>query len=106
MALPFHADVEEYSDAEIGSCHTRRLRKLHVQEMDPSMLIGFLIRDEHDWETWCTQIKNVPGKGIVHIAKKISAQEGENPERDEAIDEVESFDEEDSEDDADAVLIA
>lgn len=82
------------------------MRKLHVQEMDPSMLIGFLIRDEHDWESWCTEIQNVPDKGIVHIVKKVSAHEGVSPERDEAIDEVESFDEEDSEDDAEVVLVA
>jgi len=70
------------------------------------MLIGFLIRDEHDWETWCTEIKNVPGKGIVHIAETNPAQDGIGRERDSAIDEVESFDEDESEDDAGTVLVS
>lgn len=105
QALPFHDDVENYSDAEIGSCHTRRLRKLHIKEMDPSMLIGFLIRDRNDWETWCTEIRNAPGKGIVHIAERDLAREGGSSGRDDAIDEVESFDD-DSEDDTDTVLVA
>ncbi len=48
-ALPYYQDTREYTPDDIGSCHTRRLRCLHIREMDPSMLIGFLIRDEDDW---------------------------------------------------------
>lgn len=99
-ALPFHSNLEEYTTAEIDSCHTRRLRRLHIKEMDPSMLIGFLIRDEQDWETWCSGINNIAGKGIVHIADKDPARMGLGHERDDAIDDVESFDEDDGEDDA------
>lgn len=97
-ALPFHTDVGEYTGAEIDSCHTRRLRRLHIKEMDPSMLIGFLIRDEKDWETWSDEITRFPGKGIVHIADNDPAQQSLSHDRDGAIDDVESFDEDDSED--------
>ncbi|KFY26115.1 hypothetical protein V491_01459 [Pseudogymnoascus sp. VKM F-3775] len=97
-ALPFHTDVGEYTTTEIDSCHTRRLRRLHIKEMDPSMLIGFLIRDEKDWESWSDEIVRFPGKGIVHIAENDPAQQSLGHERDGAIDDVESFDEEDSED--------
>jgi cysteine protease ATG4 len=97
-ALPFHTDVGEYTAEEIDSCHTRRLRRLDIKEMDPSMLIGFLIRDEKDWEAWCDEIKRFPGKGIVHIADNDPAQQSLSHERDGAIDDVESFDEDDSED--------
>ena len=62
------------------------------------MLIGFLIRDEKDWEAWSDEIMSFPGKGIVHIADKDPSQQGLNHERDGAVDDVESFDEDDSED--------
>ncbi len=31
--------------------------------MDPSMLIGFLIRDEDDWDLWKSSVKHVQGEG-------------------------------------------
>jgi cysteine protease ATG4 len=63
--------------------------------MDPSMLIAFLIRDENDWKEWRRAIQEVQGKAVVHIADKDPALYGIGAERDEAIDEVESFDDED-----------
>ena len=70
--------------------------------MDPSMLIGFLIRDEADWEDWKRRIKNVKGKGIVHVYDKepphSSLREGEGKEREGAVDEVQVLDEDDEDD--------
>lgn len=66
--------------------------------MDPSMLIGFLIKDEGDWKHWRDAIRNPPGgKGIIHVADKepVSMGRGMSNERDGAIDEVETFDTED-----------
>jgi len=65
--------------------------------MDPSMLIGFLIRDEADWEDWKRRLKEVKGKAIVNVYDKEPPVPGETKERKEAIDEVETFD--DDEDD-------
>jgi cysteine protease ATG4 len=62
--------------------------------MDPSMLIGFLIRDEQDWENWQREVKNVQGKSIIHIAEREPTITNIEGERADAIDEVESFDEE------------
>lgn len=98
-ALPLHANVDDYTEAEVDSCHTRRLRLINVKEMDPSMLIGFLIRDREDWASWKNSIASAPGKAIIHIADKDPAALGGSGERDEAIDEVESFDGEEEEDD-------
>ena len=107
-ALPYHDRVDEYSDADISSCHTRRLRRLNIQDMDPSMLIGFLIRDEEDWNTWSAAVQQVPGKAIIHVADHSRTRQGSAHERHSAIDEVESFDEDDGEDgdDADTVLVS
>jgi len=92
-ALPFYSDVETYTDADVDSCHTRRLRRIHVKEMDPSMLIGFLIQSEEDWYMWREDARNVRGKTVIHIGDRDPALQSPGVARDGAIDEVESVDE-------------
>ncbi|KAK8162910.1 hypothetical protein BKA80DRAFT_273978 [Phyllosticta citrichinensis] len=92
--LPLHSDVSKYTAEDIDSCHTRRLRRLHVKEMDPSMLIAFLIRDESDWSSWRSAVTEVHGKPVIHVADSEPVIHG-GQEREGAIDEVEAFDDED-----------
>lgn len=94
--LPLHP-----SDTDVATCHTRRLRLINVDEMDPSMLLGFLIRSEQDWKEWRTAITE-PSQGttkdkpIVHIHDKEPMYTGDiEGERREAVDEVQSCDEDD-----------
>ncbi|KAG9228809.1 putative cysteine protease atg4 [Amylocarpus encephaloides] len=94
-ALPLHADVESYSDEDVNSCHTRGLQHIHVEEMDPSMLIAFLIRDENDWRAWRKAVQEVQGKVVINVADQDPALHGLGGERDGAIDEVETFDDDD-----------
>lgn len=63
--------------------------------MDPSMLIGFLIRNETDWADWKARIQASPGKPIVHIFAGQQATQGEP--RAGALDEVEALDDSDDE---------
>ena len=85
-------------------CHTRRLRGLRISEMDPSMLIGFLIKDEADWENWKQRLRETKGKAIVHVYAKSPPTPGQE-ERKEAVDEVSTFDDEDDMDADDAVTV-
>jgi cysteine protease ATG4 len=101
--LPYHPNTEAYTPEQIDSAHTRRLRGLRISEMDPSMLIGFLIRNEEDWEDWKRRIKEVKGKSIVQVYAE-EPPSGEVKERKEAVDEVETFDDEAEEGD-DAVTV-
>ncbi len=66
------------------------------------MLIGFLIRDEEDWETWRSSVKHVQGKAIITVSDYDPAR-GMAAERQEAIDEVETLSDDD---DGDTVLEA
>ncbi|KAI9798549.1 MAG: Cysteine protease atg4 [Piccolia ochrophora] len=100
-ALPLHAHLADYTPEEVDSCHTRRLRRLHISEMDPSMLIAFLIRDEADWDAWKQGVAKVPGKAVIHVAKGHTALHGQGSERQGAVDEVEILDDEDDVDDDD-----
>ncbi|TID13972.1 Importin subunit beta-3 [Venturia nashicola] len=97
-ALPLHPNPTTYTAEEVSTCHTRRIRRIDIEEMDPSMLLGFLIKDEEDWKRWREDIKSPPGgKTIVHVADKepVAMGRGMSNERDGAIDEVETFDTED-----------
>lgn len=105
-ALPLPQKPDDLKQSDIDTCHTRKLRRIHVKEMDPSMLIAFLIRDEDDFKVWRRGVQEVQGKAIIHVADTDPALHGLGvTERDGAIDEVESFDEEEDEDTEDGVLI-
>lgn len=98
-ALPLHGRPEAYSTEDIDSCHTRRLRRLHIKDMDPSMLIAFLIRDEEDWRVWRRSVSQVPGKAIINVVDKAPPLHGHGSEREGAIEEVEAFDDDEEDDD-------
>ncbi|EHA50011.1 cysteine protease ATG4 [Pyricularia oryzae 70-15] len=98
-ALPFHEDPQLYTPSDVDSCHTRRLRRLHIREMDPSMLIGFLILDEENWHAWKSSVKHVQGKSIITVSEH-DPSKGSASGRPSAIDEVETL----SDDDGDTVL--
>ncbi|KAK4124216.1 hypothetical protein N657DRAFT_655523 [Parathielavia appendiculata] len=99
--LPYRENPADYTPEELDSCHTRRLRHLHVENMDPSMLIGFLIKNEDDWDTWKSAVKHVQGKSIITVSAHDPAR-GMGSGRAEAIDEVQTLSDDD--DDADTVL--
>ena len=93
-----------YTAEEIASVHTRRLRAIHLTEMDPSMLIGFLIRNEEDWQDWKKRLSEVKGKGIVHIIDKEPKADNEERNTD-AEDAILSFDEDEDECEDDATEV-
>ncbi|GAM83290.1 hypothetical protein ANO11243_012770 [Dothideomycetidae sp. 11243] len=91
---------------DVASCHTRRLRKIDVLEMDPSMLLGFLIRSEAEWREWRAWISNAEsvkgtdgrGKPIVHVHDhEPSFGEEARGQRADALDEVVSCEDSDDE---------
>ncbi|GAB1196107.1 Cysteine protease atg4 [Aspergillus pseudonomiae] len=89
-ALPYSTGGRFPSKEEISTYHTRRLRRIHIQDMDPSMLIGFLVRNEDDWDDWKGRIGSMMGKPIIHVLK--GAETTYNQGRREALDEVEALD--------------
>lgn len=57
------------------------------------MLIAFLIRDEEDWKRWREGVVSVQGKAVVSVSDEEPTLHG--TPRAAAIDEVESFDDDD-----------
>lgn len=50
-----------YSAAELKTFHCDRVRKMPLSGLDPSMLIGFLCRDEKDWVDFRRRVGQVCG---------------------------------------------
>lgn len=88
-ALPYFTDPSQYTHDHVGSCHTSRLRKIHIREVDPSMLIAFLIQTEEDWLDWRRCVKHIQGKAVIHVADCNPATRPLASQREAAIDEVE-----------------
>ena len=105
VALPLHDDFASYTEEEIDSCHTRRLRRLSIKDMDPSMLIAFLIRDIADWREWRGLMSRVEGKPVVHVADTEPPLHGQGSERACAVDDVETFDDDDDDDEGDGDIV-
>ena len=56
--LQFHY-CTAYSAAELKTFHCDRVRKMPLSGLDPSMLIGFLCRDEADWWDFRRRVSEV-----------------------------------------------
>lgn len=61
------------------------------------MLIGFLITSQDDWLEWRRCVKHVQGKAVIHVADhNVATTQGPESQREDAIDEVETLSDNDS----------
>ena len=70
--------------------------------MDPSMLMGFLVRSKEEFDGWRKGIEGAEGKAIIHVHER-QPNLASGVERPGAVDEVETLDEtgeEEKDDDA------
>ena len=70
---------------------------MNLSEMDPSMLIGFLIRSEDEWVQWRRSIKHVQGKTVISVTDRAVSSIAPSPGG--LVDEVEALSDDDEEDD-------
>ncbi|KDN48512.1 hypothetical protein K437DRAFT_245502 [Tilletiaria anomala UBC 951] len=57
-----------YSEAQIGTFHCDRVRRMPLRSLDPSMLLGFICTDEQSLEDFCSRVKALP-KTLFSIAE-------------------------------------
>ncbi|KAM0789478.1 hypothetical protein ACM66B_000298 [Microbotryomycetes sp. NB124-2] len=59
-----------YSDSDLSSFHCDKVRKMPLSALDPSMLVGFLINDERDWDDFCARVRrlSIETKPIFSVA--------------------------------------
>ena len=51
--------ITAYSPEELRTFHCDRVRKMPISGLDPSMLIGFLCRNERDWKDLRARLADV-----------------------------------------------
>lgn len=71
-------DTEHLSEEALSTLHTRRIRTLSLSEMDPSMLVGFLLRSKTDWENWRECITSSPIKDVISLSRNEPIPERES----------------------------
>ncbi|KAF7368158.1 hypothetical protein MVEN_00134800 [Mycena venus] len=52
--------AQAYSTAEMRTFHCERVRKMPLSGLDPSMLLGFVVRDEAEWVDLRRRVKELP----------------------------------------------
>ena len=92
-AFRLKKNPSEYTSEEIETCHTMRLRRLHVKDVDPSMMLAFLIRDEKDWENWRHGAVEVQGRPVLLVGDTEPNNSGSGVTREAAVDDVITEDE-------------
>ena len=56
--------IRAYSASDLKTFHCDRVRKLPLSGLDPSMLIGFLCKDEDDWLDFRQRAAEVRGRFV------------------------------------------
>lgn len=59
--------VTAYSDAELKTFHCDRVRKMPLSGLDPSMLLGFLCKDEADWVDFRRRVGEVSSPRLSFV---------------------------------------
>ena len=75
-------------------CHTRRVRALRIADVDPSMLVGFVVRTRAELEAWRLGVEAAAaggGKAVVQVHER-EPRYASGIERAGAVDEVETWD--------------
>lgn len=49
-----------YTEAQTSTFHCDKVRRMPIKSLDPSMLLGFLVKDEEDLADLCARIKALP----------------------------------------------
>ncbi|KAI8450500.1 hypothetical protein BY996DRAFT_6417315 [Phakopsora pachyrhizi] len=61
--------VRAYPDSVLRTFHPEKVRRMTLSALDPSMLVGFLVRDSADWEDLTARIRSFKPP-LFHIAER------------------------------------
>jgi len=59
--------AQAYAPQELKSFHCERVRKMPLSGLDPSMLLGFLCKDESDWKDFRARVADVGISLQTHV---------------------------------------
>ena len=103
--LPHHTNSNDLVAEDVASCHTRRLRRLHISKIDPSMLLAYLIRSEQDWFEWREAMSTEKATSILRVTDLEPSFSGDFQDEVGGVDGVEALDEEFQESDGELISL-
>lgn len=56
-----------YPDSALRTFHPDKVRRMNLSSLDPSMLLGFIVKDENDWDDLTSRIRSFKPP-LFHIA--------------------------------------
>ncbi|KAL9941069.1 hypothetical protein V8E36_000557 [Tilletia maclaganii] len=51
---------QAYTDAQLSTFHCDKVRKMPIKSLDPSMLLGFLVKTPEQLDDFCARVKRLP----------------------------------------------
>ncbi|CAG8511685.1 9226_t:CDS:10 [Ambispora leptoticha] len=75
-------DIDEFTDEELATFHCDTLRKIHISQLDPSMLLGFYCRDAQAFEEFCARVEEIARThkpSVLTIADEEPVYDDSNP---------------------------
>ncbi|KAI5451359.1 Cysteine protease atg4 [Naganishia albida] len=81
--------LSAYTLEQLKTFHCEKVKKMSISSLDPSMLMGFLVRDREDWEDLRRRLNNLPQR-IISIENTVPTWGDDSDEPD-----IESFTETD-----------
>ncbi|EIM21822.1 hypothetical protein WALSEDRAFT_68740 [Wallemia mellicola CBS 633.66] len=73
--------IDNYNSASISTYFCDKPRKMNISQMDPSMLIGFLVKDENEFFEFVNQIKELPQQ-VFSVADSHRSYEEDDSDND------------------------
>ncbi|KAK6978243.1 peptidase family C54-domain-containing protein [Favolaschia claudopus] len=92
--------VRAYSAAELQTFHCEKVRKMPLSGLDPSMLLGFVVRDEAEWVDLRRRVKELP-RTIFAIQDEPPTWPGVEDDDDMGLESISDPEEVEGEDDGD-----
>ncbi|KAK6981095.1 peptidase family C54-domain-containing protein [Favolaschia claudopus] len=92
--------VRAYSAVELQTFHCEKVRKMPLSGLDPSMLLGFVVRDEAEWVDLRRRVKELP-RTIFAIQDEPPTWPGAEDDDDMGLESISDPEEVEGEDDGD-----
>lgn len=51
--------IDEYNEQDLETYHCAIPRKIHISQLDPSMLLGYYCRTQADFDAFCERVSEV-----------------------------------------------
>jgi hypothetical protein len=70
-----------YTEAQLRTFHCDKIKKIPLSNVDPSMLLGFLCKNEADFEDFCQRVNKVSPSSPSSLTPKLNRADNQMPKK-------------------------